>query len=122
MTNGISAPNTESTIKNRRKAIRYTSRNRKAIITLKRLLWSNLYIHIKIINISSIGTRISSRYKLSTRSKIKLNIKTKNGVVWRIQAKVIRSYSNAEYGVIFETMQPNLIDQIIKYETDFSIV
>ena len=76
MTNGISAPNTESTIKNRRKAIRYTSRNRKAIITLKRLLWSNLYIHIKIINISSIGTRISSRYKLSTRSKIKLNIKT----------------------------------------------
>ncbi len=54
MTNGISALPTKSINKNRRKAVRYTSRNRKAILTLKQLLRPNIYIHIKVINISSI--------------------------------------------------------------------
>jgi len=122
MTNGISALPTKSTNKNRRKAVRYTSRNRKAILTLKQLLRPNIYIHIKVINISSIGARIASKYILSTKAKIKLTIQTKDGITWKVPAKVISSYSNTEYGIIFDTIQHDLIDKIIKYETDFLIV
>lgn len=114
--------NTRNIDKNRRKAVRYTSRNRKAILTLKQLLRPNIYIHIKVINISSIGARITSKYKLSTKAKIKLNIQTKNGITWKIPAKVISPYSDTEYGIIFDTIQHDLIDQIIKYETDFLII
>ncbi|NOQ13689.1 MAG: hypothetical protein GQ583_04315 [Methyloprofundus sp.] len=121
MTNGISSPSWENTSENRRKAIRYSPRSKKAIIKLKQLLRPNIYIHIKIINISSKGARISSRYTLSIKTKVILNLQTKDGTIWKVPAKVIRLYNNEEYGILFDAIQHDLIDQLMKNETDFSL-
>lgn len=122
MTDDIFTPIEESTTANQRKAVRYISSSRnKAIITLKQLLMPNKYIHVEVINISSKGARASSKYKFSEKATITLNFKISNGDTWKVPAKIVRLYSHSEFGIIFDTLQHDLIDEIMKHEADFTI-
>ncbi len=122
MTDDIFPPIEENKNENQRKAVRYISSKRhRASITLKQLLRSRKYIHVEVINISSKGARISSRYQFSVKTKIILNIKISNGETWQVPATIVRLYSQSEFGIIFNEIQHHLMDQIMKHETDFSI-
>ena len=122
MTDDIFTPLKEGTKANKRKAIRYLSSSNKATIALKPLFRSRKYINIEIINISSRGARISSKYKFAKKSKIIFNLIIKNNTTWKVPAKVVRLYSNTEYGIAFDSIQHDLIDQIMLNETDFNVV
>jgi len=111
----------ESSKANQRKAIRYSSDERKATVTLKHLLRTNQHIHIKIINISSNGARFSSRYKFSKNARIILNLSIEGGGTWQAPAKVVRKYKNTEYGIVFDALQHNMIDEILVHSEDFTI-
>ncbi len=121
MTDDIFAPIKASTAANQRKAIRYTSSSNKAVVTLKHLFRSRKYINIEVINISSRGARITSKYKLSIKTKIIFNLKIKGRPTWKVPAKVVRIYGKTEYGLIFDKIQHDLIDQVMKNEDDFAI-
>ena len=121
MNDDIFAPIEESTVANQRKAIRYTSSSKKATVTLKQLFRPIKYINIEVINISSKGARVYSKYKFSMRTKIIFNLKIKGSNTRKVPARVIRLYSNTEYGIAFDSIQHDLIDQIMKNETDFTI-
>lgn len=107
---------------NRRKAVRYNSKSKQVIISVKPLLKAKIHVYVRLINISSKGARIFSKYKFSSVIKADLSMKTRNGHIWKVPSKVIQIYNNNEYGVIFDTTQHELIDQIVKNENDFSII
>ena len=112
----------EDTIVNKRKAIRYnSSRRNKAIITFKQRLKPKKHIHIEVIDISSKGARISSKYEFPANALVILNFKIKGGDIWRVPAKVIEQYGALEYGLLFDTSQHDLIDQAMHHAKDFTI-
>lgn len=121
MTDDIFAPIKESTVANQRKAIRYYSSTNKATVTFKRLFRSRKSIDILIINISSKGARISAIHKFSIKAKIILNLKIEGEAPWQVPAKIVSLYNNTEYGIAFDSVQHELIDQIMHHETDFNI-
>ena len=121
MTDDIFADIEESTIANHRKAIRYISSSIQATVTLKSFFKPKKYIKISILNISSRGARISTKYKFPMNTKLVLNFKIKGVDMRRIPAKVVRPYNITDYGIVFDKIQHELVDQIILNETDFSI-
>ena len=121
MADDIFAPIKESTVANQRKAIRYYSSTNKATVTFKPLFRSRKIIDILIVNISSKGARISAEHKFSRKSKIILNLKIEGETLWQVPAKVVRLYNNTEYGIAFDSVQHELVDQIMQHETDFNI-
>jgi len=121
MTDDIFAPIKESTVANQRKAIRYYSSTNKATVTFKQLFRSRKSIDILIINISSKGARISAVHKFSIKAKIILNLKIEGEASWQVPAKVVHLYNNTEYGIAFDSVQHELVDQIMHHETDFNI-
>jgi len=126
MTDDIFSPSKETTEANRRKAIRYTSSCSKAIVILKQIFRPSKYINIGVINISSRGALISSRYKFRNKTKIIFKIKIRcdsplRKSTWRVPAKIVRIYSKTEYGIIFDTTQHTLVDEIMRSEIEFSV-
>ena len=121
MTDDIFAPIKTGAIANQRKTIRYISSSNTATVSIKSIFRSRKCIDTKIINISSKGARISSEYKFSKKTKIILNLKTKDGTTWKISAKIAHLYSNMEYGITFASIQHDLIDQIMANDVDFTI-
>ncbi len=125
--NAIMTDETITPIKNtprvkQRKAVRYiTYSPNKAIITIKQFLGPKTYIHARVINISSKGARIYSKYEFTANTSIILNIKIKSGESWKIPAKVIELYSDSEFGIIYNATQQDLVDQILKHEEKFGI-
>ncbi|NOQ13690.1 MAG: hypothetical protein GQ583_04320 [Methyloprofundus sp.] len=111
----------ENTVANQRKAIRYFSNHNQAHITLKKLFRPSKNINIKIINISSRGARISSEHKLSIKAKIIFDLPIKGSSMEKVSAKVVSLYNNTEYGIAFDSIQHDLIDQIMEHEDDFNI-
>ena len=121
MTDGFFAPLKESTVANQRRAIRYTSSRNRATVTFKSLFRPRKHINIEVINLSSKGARVSSKYKFPMRAKIIFNLKIEDSNTFKVPAKVIRLYSNTEYGIAFDSVQHDLIDQIMENEDDFTI-
>jgi len=121
MTDDIFTPIKKSTNQNQRKAIRYTSSCNKAIVILKQFFMPTKFINIEVIDISSKGVRISSKYKFKTKTKIIFKIKIRGGLTWYASAKVVRLYGNQEVGVTFESIQHDLIDEIMQSEADFTV-
>jgi hypothetical protein len=122
MTNDIFSPPTKkSKIDNQRTAVRYTSSCNKAIVILKKFFMPTKFINIKVIDISSQGARISSKYKFKRKTKIIFKIKIKGGLTWETPAKIVRLYDHQEFGVTFDHKQHDLIDQIMHSEDDFSV-
>lgn len=121
MTDAIFSLTEENRIANQRKAIRYLSNYNQACITLKQLFRPSKVIHIKIINISSRGARIVSDYKLAKKAKIVFDLHMTDSTPGKTSAKVVSIYNNTEYGIVFDTIQHDLIDQILESEDDFNI-
>lgn len=121
MTDDIFAPIKTGAIANQRKTIRYISNSNTVTVSIKSIFRSRKCIDTKIINISSKGARISSKYKFSIKTKIIFNLKTKDGTTWKIPAKIACLYSNMEYGITFTSIQHDLIDQIMANDADFTI-
>lgn len=122
MTDDIFDPIKESTIKHHRKAVRYTSGNCRATVTVKPLFMPRMHVNIKVVDISSKGARISSKYTFVTKTKITLNIKIKNHPPWKISARITGSYKHSEFGIAFDSIQHELIDQVMKNEDDFTVI
>ncbi len=120
MTDDIFAPIQES-ITNQRKAVRYTSSASVATVTFKPLFRARQHINIKLINISSKGVRIHSKYNFSCKSNVIFNLKIKGKPTWKVSGKIVRLYGHSEFGIAFDTIQHPLIDQLIANNTDFSI-
>jgi len=120
MTDAIFSLIEENTIANQRKAIRYLSKHNQAHITLKQLFRPSKNINIEIINISSRGVRIASDYKLSKKAKIIFDLHLAGTAMEKIPAKVVSIYNDAEYGIVFDKVQHDLIDQILESEDDFN--
>ena len=121
MTDDIFAPIIESTATNQRKVIRYYSSSNQATVTFKPFFRRSKIIDILIINISSKGTRFSTKFKFSLKSKIILHLNIEGGSDWLVAAKLVRLYKNAEFGVAFDSVQHDLVDELMLHEKDFSI-
>lgn len=121
MTDDIFSPTKKSKTDNQRTAVRYTSSCNKAIVIIKKFFMPTKFINIKVIDISSQGARLSSKYKFKRKTKIIFKIKIKGGLTWETPAKIIRLYDHQEFGVTFDHKQHDLIDQIMHSEDDFSV-
>ncbi len=115
----------ESTIANNRKAVRYISNSNIATVTLKPFFKPKLYIKVAILNISSRGARISTKYKFKVKTRVIVTLKIKNASTWRIPARIVRVYNDNEYvygyGIVFDKIQHELVDQFILNEPDYTI-
>ena len=113
---------TEFSIHSRRQAVRYrSSQHNQAIVTFKPLFQGKKYINVKVLNISSKGALITTKYPFSLNAKIILNFKIKGGDVWKTPAKIARRTQHATFGIKFDTIQHELIDQLIHHNRDFSL-
>jgi len=121
MTDDIFSPTKKNKIDNQRTAVRYTSSCNKAIVILKKLFMPTKFINIKVIDISSQGARIFSKYKFKRKTKIIFKITIRGGLTWATPAKIVRLYDNQEFGVTFDCKQHDLIDEIMNSEDDFSV-
>lgn len=112
----------ESDFANHRKAVRYSSISSKAIITLRQLFRGKKYIKARIVDLSARGARISTRYKLPKDAIVIFNLKMdEKATVWKIPAKIVRTYSYSEFGIVFDSLQNTLIDEIVRNETGITI-
>lgn len=118
----ISPPLTGLSTSSNRKSVRYSHNELMAHLIVKRRFKPNEYIYAKVLNISSNGAYINTGHKLSIKTKVTLNLMLPNQTIYKVTGRVVRIAEHTHYGVNFDQTQHALIDHIIVYDHNFSII